>query len=97
MRTTRSTVIFRRPFTLNHDVGELPPGRYEIEIDDEEIQAIDRTAYRRVAIYVYVQTSASTRTIAINPADLESALERDLNPELGVVGAPGELVTERHC
>jgi hypothetical protein len=77
MRTRKSTVSFQRPFTLNRDVGELPPGRYDIEIDEEEIQASDRTAYRRVAIYFYVQSSASTRTVVVNPTDLESALERD--------------------
>jgi hypothetical protein len=83
MRTRKSTVSFQRPFTLNRDVGELPPGSYEIEIDEDEIQATDRIAYRRVAIYFYVQNSASTRTVIINPADLESALERDLNPRTG--------------
>ncbi len=83
MRTQRSTVTFQRPFTLNRGVGELPPGTYDIEIDEEEIQAIDRTAYRRVAIYFYVQNSASTRTIAVTPADLESALKRDSTSALG--------------
>lgn len=83
MRTRPSTVGFQYPFTLNRDVGELPPGTYAIEIDEEEIQATDRTAYRRIAIYFYVENSASTRTIVVSPADLESALERDLNPGAG--------------
>ena len=83
MRTRKSTVSFQRPFTLNRDVGELPPGSYDIEIDEEEIQASDRTAYRRIAIYFYVQSSASTRTVVVNPMDLESALERDLKPGSG--------------
>lgn len=77
MRTRKSAVTFERPFILNRDTGQLSPGIYDIEIDEEEIQASDRTAYRRVAIYLYVQTAASTRTIAVKPADLESALERD--------------------
>ena len=89
MRTRKSTVIFQRPFTLNKGVGELPPGRYDIEIDEEEIQATDRSASRRVAIYLYVQNPASTRTIVVNPADLDSALERDLNPESGKAGGRG--------
>jgi hypothetical protein len=80
MRTRESTITFRRPFRLNGDVGELPPGNYDIEIDEEEIQATGRTAYHRVAIYFYVRTPASTRTIVVTPADLESALERDLIP-----------------
>jgi hypothetical protein len=83
MRTRKATVTFQRPFTLNRDVGELPPGSYDIEIDEEEIQATDRTAYRRTAIYLLVQSSGSTRTIVVTPADLESALERDRNPETG--------------
>jgi len=78
MRTRSSSVSFEHSFTLNRDVGELPAGTYAIEIDEEEIQATDRTAYRRVAIYFYVQNSASTRTITVIPADLESALKRDL-------------------
>jgi len=81
MRTRKSTVTFQRPFNLNRDVGELPSGSYEIEVDEEEIQANDRTAYRRVAVYFYIQNSASTRTIVVHPTDLKSALERDRNPE----------------
>jgi hypothetical protein len=87
MRTRKSTVTFQRPFTLSAGVGELPPGSYDIEIDEEEIQATDRIAFRRVAISFYVQSSASTRTIAVKPADLESALERDLSPGLGEADA----------
>jgi hypothetical protein len=78
MRTRSSTVTFEHPFTLKRDLGELPAGTYDIEIDEEEIEAIDRTAYRRLAIYVFVENSAATRTIAVTPADLESALKRDL-------------------
>ena len=80
VRTHDSTVTFQRPFTLNGDVGELPCGSYDIAIDEEEIQATGRTAYHRVAIYFYVRTPASTRTIVVTPADLESALDRDLIP-----------------
>ena len=83
MRTRKSAVTFQRPFILNHDTGQLSPGIYDIEMDEEEIQATDRTAYRRVAIYFYGQTAASTRTIAVKLADLESALERDQRPAQG--------------
>ena len=96
MHTRKSIAAFQRPFTLNRDVGELPPGNYDIEIDEEEIPAIDRTAYHRVAIYFYVQTSASTRTIVVSPADLESALERDLNPELGGENSTGNWRQTSH-
>ena len=78
MRTRKSTVTFERPFTLNRDVGELPSGSYDIEIDEEEIQAADRTAYREATIYLYVKNAASTRMIVLSPAELESALKREL-------------------
>jgi hypothetical protein len=77
MRTTRSTVTFRDPFMLNRDVGELPAGSYDIEIDEEEIPTLDRPAFRRTAIYFYVENQGSTRTLVIDPGDLESALRRD--------------------
>lgn len=77
MRTLKSTVTFHRPFTLNRGVGELPAGTYEIEVDEEEIQASDRTGYRRTAIYLYVQQGASTRTIVATPNELDSALQHD--------------------
>jgi len=91
MRTRESTVTFKHPFTLSGDVGELPPGRYDIEIDEEEIPATGRTAYHRLAIYFYVRTPASTRTIAVTPAGLESALERDLIPASGQADADKDV------
>jgi len=78
MRTRQSTVTFHRPFTLTPDAGPLPPGSYDIEIDEEVIQVTDRTAYREVAIYFYVRSPGSTRMIVVTPADLQSALKRDL-------------------
>jgi hypothetical protein len=83
MRSRSSSVSFEHPFTLNRELGELPAGTYAVEIDEEEIQATDRTAYRRVAIYLYIENAASTRTIAVTPTDLEAALKRDSTSALG--------------
>ena len=77
IRTRKASVSFLGRFTLNRDVGELPPGTYDIDIDEEAIQASERTAYRRTTIYFYVRSSASTRTLMASPADLDKALERD--------------------
>ena len=77
MRTRKSNVTFQRSFVLNWNVGELPPGTYDIEIDEEELQGSDRTGFRQVAIYFYVQKSASTRTFIVTPKELASALARD--------------------
>jgi hypothetical protein len=56
---------------------DLPAGRYEIEIDEEEIPTTGRSAFRRDAIQLFVAEPGSTRTIIITPAELESALGRD--------------------
>ncbi len=77
MRTTRSAVTFDHPFVLNTDSGELPAGDYEIETDEEEILALERTAYRRAAVYFYAGSGGSTRMLIIDPDDLDSALDRD--------------------
>jgi hypothetical protein len=77
MRTARDTVTFQSSFVLNRDVGELPAGSYDIEIDEEEIPTQDRSASRRTAIYFYVEQRGSTRTFVIHPSDLDAALRRD--------------------
>ena len=77
MRTRKSTITFQCPFILNSDVGELPAGSYDIEIDVEEILAADRTGYRRTAAYFYVHSPGSTRMLVIDPAQLDAALARD--------------------
>ena len=77
MRTTRSAVTFVHPFILNRDAGELPAGNYEIETDEDEVVTSNITAYRRTAVYFYVESGGSTRMLAIEPADLEVALSRD--------------------
>jgi hypothetical protein len=86
MRTTRSTVTFDQPFILNMDIGELPAGKYQIDTDEEEIPASDRTAYRRTAVYLYVSNGGSTRMLVIDPHDLESALGRDSQGDAGATG-----------
>jgi hypothetical protein len=77
MRTTKTKVTFRDSFILNRNVGELPGGSYNIEIDEEEILTSGRTGYRRTAIYFFVESDRSTRMISVEPADFESALSRD--------------------
>ena len=77
MRTTKSTVTFNAPFTLNDSVGELPPGTYDLEVDEEEILGSERVAYRRVETLLFVRCRGTTRTLTIDPKHLEAALQRD--------------------
>ena len=77
IRTTKSTVTFHAPFSIPSISGEQPAGTYEIEIDEELIEGIERTAYRRVATLLYLRTSRGTRTCIITADELAAALERD--------------------
>ena len=89
MRTTRSTVTFRTAFTLNKDLGELPAGTYDVEFEEEEIPGSERTGYRRTALYFYVEAPGSTRTLVVDPSDLEAALRRDAGKRAGSTGSEG--------
>jgi len=77
LRTTKSTVTFHAPFSLPSISGEQPAGTYDIEIDEELIEGIERAAYRRVATLLYLRTRGGTRTCTITANDLAAALDRD--------------------
>ena len=77
MRTTLSTIEFVHPFTLNHDIGELPAGIYELEIDEDEIQTSERTVHVRVGAHLYVRDHGSVRMVAVEFDQVERALAND--------------------
>jgi hypothetical protein len=77
-RTSKSSVTFTHPFTISAIVGELPAGNYNIEVDEEPIgPSTDWIAYRRLAAYLFVPTSAGVRMIVIDPKALDEALAKD--------------------
>jgi hypothetical protein len=77
MRTIRSTLTFDVPFTLNKSIGELPAGTYNVEVGEEEIAGLYVTAYRRVGVLLFVRAAGSTRSVSVDPQQLEAALLRD--------------------
>lgn len=77
MRTIKSTVTFQAPFSMPSVSGEQPAGTYDIETDEELIEGIDRTAYRRIATLMHLRTNRGTRTCTITAEELAAALERD--------------------
>ena len=91
MRTVQSDVMFHHSFTLSRDVGELPAGTYEIDVDEEEISLAERAAYRRTAIHLYVQRGASTRVVQATPSEFDAALDRDADWAAGGTRPPGIL------
>jgi hypothetical protein len=79
LRTTRTTVTFRHPFTLKGADGPLPAGDYRVLTDEELLDGLSFPAYRRVAtlIFALVARPDAPAMFTIDPEDLAAALERD--------------------
>ena len=77
-RVTTKTVIFVRPFLLNQADGELPPGIYTVETEEELLESVSFPVYRRVSTVMHCQAPGGiTRFATVDPAVLEAALARD--------------------
>ena len=81
--TSRQTsVTFTRPFWLEGVEGTYPPGTYAIEESREEVSGLSFIGYRRTKTTIALPGSnsalASQRLVEVEPADLEAALEREL-------------------
>lgn len=78
IRTTRSSVVFRSPFRLKGFSKPEPAGVYAVETDEDVIEGNDHTTYVRVATLLHIETGGTIRTVTVDPADLQAALERDM-------------------
>jgi hypothetical protein len=79
-RTSRKTVIFRKPFSLEGIGRSLPAGPYEVVTDEELIEGLSFPVYRRVATMMLVRALSSRSSIemvTIDPADLSAAIKQD--------------------
>ena len=84
IRTTQTTVTFMRPFVLAGLDEEQPAGTYDIETDEERLEGLSFSAYRRVQtlIHLHPKTGNPTliQTMRIDPDALDVALQRDRMP-----------------
>jgi hypothetical protein len=80
LRTTRKTIIFKRPFELSGILGTQAAGAYVVEMDDELLPT-SFPAYRRVTTLIRLPGrpgSMELEQIAdIDDAELTEALARD--------------------
>ena len=82
IRTSKKTVIFRKPFILVGLDGEQPAGAYCVETDEELLEGMSRTAYRRVLTLIHLHARPGRRQmLPIDPTELDLALKRDQAPE----------------
>jgi hypothetical protein len=78
-RTREKTCTFGNPFKLKGIDRELPAGSYRVTTDEELIEGLSFLVYRRVSTMIFVpgRYSGSLEMLAIEPADLKAAQERD--------------------
>ena len=79
-RSNSKTVVFNHPFELKGVDRVLPPGNYRVVTDEELIQELSFPVYRRIATMIFVPRetySPSVEMVAIDPLDLQAALDRD--------------------
>ena len=76
-RTTKRTVTFARPFSLDEIEGLLPAGAYSVETEEETLDGLCFVAYRRVSTHILIASPDSRRMQAIDPAGLERAIASD--------------------
>ncbi len=91
VRTTKKSVTFANPFTLG-DVEEiLQPGSYDVETDEERLEGLSFEAYRRILTLIHLPATPGTpgvsRTLTVDPDELEAALARN--------GASEKIVPQR--
>ena len=97
VRSTRSSITFRAPFRLPGFDASLPAGSYAVDTDEEAIEGNARTVFHRIATTLAVETTGRVEHHAIDPKDLEAALQRDHEavanlPEVLPPEAPDTLV-----
>ncbi len=81
LRTTETTVTFRRPFTLPEFERPQPAGTYRLVTDEEEISGLSFVAFRRVGTMLRLPSLAKSdgpeQMISIDAKDLAAALTAD--------------------
>jgi hypothetical protein len=79
MRTTSKTVTFHRPFSLKGVDRLLPPADYRVVTDEELIQEMSFSAYRRVATFIFVPdpSGSAVEMVTVDPLELEAAQDQD--------------------
>jgi hypothetical protein len=79
IRTTRQAVTFRRPFMVSGVDDHQPAGTYTVETDEELIEGLSFSAYRRTSTRIYLPPTPSrpgiTETVTIDPGEVDAALK----------------------
>lgn len=77
-RTTTSIVKFVHPFAVAGYADRLPPGKYELFVEEEVLQGHSFTAYRRTATHLLIEWKLGGSELRlVDPGNLAMALAQD--------------------
>ena len=81
MRTTETTITFRRPFTLSALDKAQPSGTYRVVTEEEEIPGLSFVAFRRTATLLHLPalsaTSDTHQVVSVDPVEWAAIVEAD--------------------
>ncbi|GGI23684.1 hypothetical protein [Bradyrhizobium guangdongense] len=80
IRSRRETVTFKHPFRIRGIERVLPAGAYEVVTDEETIEGLTFSAYRRIATMITVPGETgrgTTEMLSIGSIDLANAQAAD--------------------
>jgi hypothetical protein len=95
-RVTTRTVTFQRPFVLEDFPVLAPAGDYVIDTEEEEIDSMLTSSWRRVSTTMRVHVDGATEFRLVNPQALEDALTRDGSQEASASPQPQSPAKVRH-
>ena len=79
-RSQRTTIVFRRPFVLKGLDRPQLAGTYDVETEEELLEGLSFTAYRRVLTTMTPRSHAPgtvMQALLVDPAELEKAQAAD--------------------
>jgi hypothetical protein len=90
IRTSHSTVTFKRPFMVDGFTDRQPAGEYRVDIDEEMLEGLSFLAYRRVAAFIHLPAisapQSSMQVVAMTPATFDEMItQNQMAPERATV------------
>ena len=76
-RVTTKSLVFNGPFVIDPSEGELLPGIYAVETEEESLDTVSSPSYRRISTTLHVYAGGIMRFISVHPDLLAAALLRD--------------------
>lgn len=80
-RTTETEITFAHPFVLTSLIMPLEAGTYRLIVDEEEIEGLSFSAFRRTSTQLEIPSIATAigkrQRLSVSSQEIETALAKD--------------------